>query len=132
MSIRGVGVERVLGLLGLLLASGCADRFLYTPLLPPPRPMVRRPAAAVELLVVTPPARPHTNVGLMQEVAGSNRWDESATEMIGNLRERAGALGCDAVLIMAIDRRIGQHHAQSVQASCIVYNDAAPVSSSYK
>jgi len=128
MSICSGGAVRTFALAGLLLTAGCADRFLYTPVKPPPRPMSPRPGAAVEVLVVTPPARPHTDVGLIQAFAGANRWDESVQEMIGNLRERAGSLGCDAILITSIERWVSPHHSQTIQASCVVYDEAAPTS----
>ena len=124
----GGSAVRAFALVGLLFAAGCADRFLYTPVKPAPRPMSPRPGAAVEVLVVTPPARPHTDVGLIQAFAGASRWDETVDEMIGNLRERAGLLGCDAILIMSIERWVSAHHSQTIQASCVVYDDAAPVS----
>ena len=126
MAVRGVGAVRVFVLLGVLLASGCAAKVVYTPLIPPPRPMSRRPGGAVEVLVVTPPARPHTDVGLLQAFPKAGTWDAPIPEMITNLRERAGAIGCDAVLITSIDRRSSRYHSQSIQASCIVYDDGAP------
>ena len=126
MSIRGAGAVRVFVVLGVLLASGCAAKVVYTPLLPPPRRMSRRPGAAVEVLVVTPPVRPHTDVGLLQAFPKPGSWDAPVPEMITNLRERAGGIGCDAILITSIDRQANRYHSKSIQASCIVYDDAAP------
>jgi hypothetical protein len=125
MSIRGVGAVRVFTLLGVLLASGCGERFVYTPLKRPSRPMMRHPAEAVELLVVTPPSRPHTDIGLIQAFPGIG--GETIPELIRGLRARAGVIGCDAILITSVDRQTTRYHSESVQASCVVYDDAAPI-----
>jgi hypothetical protein len=113
------GSAAVLMFGGLLLA-GCPAQVYYTGLIAPPRPLAPRRPEDVELLVVTPPARPHTNVGLYQIIAGSDADDSRA--MIQRLRAEAGARGCDAILITSIDNQSSKYTASNIQASCIVYN----------
>jgi hypothetical protein len=130
-----------------LLAAGC-DNIRYTRLNTPPRPLARRPVAAVEVFAVTPPRRPHTDVGLIQVIGAkpppSKHMDigidvvtpvteeQETHEMIAALRRRAAEIGCDAIVVTSIDRPAdwqywldsGMSHLPSVQASCVVYNDA--------
>jgi hypothetical protein len=113
---------RLTVLVGTLLVSGCADSLFYTQLNAPLRPLLPRPIAAVETFALKPPARAHTEVGLIQVIRFSN--DGDLHEMIASLRARAAEIGCDAILITSIDRR-----APSIQASCIVYNDPSAIES---
>jgi hypothetical protein len=113
--------------LGGLLLAGCPAQVYYTGLLAPPRPLAPRRPEDVELLVVTPPARPHTNIALYQVIAGSDADDSGA--MIQRLRTEAAARGCDAILITSIDNQASKYTASNIQASCVVYNQpAAPAS----
>ncbi len=118
----GAGAAAALVFGGLLLA-GCPAQVYYTGLLAPPRPLAPRRPEDVELLVVTPPARPHTNVGLYQIIAGSDADDSGA--MIQRLRTEAAARGCDAILITSIDNQSSKYTASNIQASCVVYNQPA-------
>jgi hypothetical protein len=108
---------------GGLLLAGCPAQVYYTGLLAPPHPLAPRRPEDVELLVVTPPARPHTNIGLYQIVAGSDTDDSAA--MIQRLRTEAAARGCDAILVTSIDNQASKYTASNVQASCVVYNQPA-------
>jgi hypothetical protein len=107
---------------GLLLA-GCPAQVYYTGLLAAPRPLAPRRPEDVELFVVTPPARPHTDIGLYQVTAGIDASD--ATAMIQRLRTEAAARGCDAILVTSIDHQASEDIAPNVQASCIIYNQPA-------
>jgi len=105
-----------------LLVAGCAPKVFYTPVVRSPRRLTARPIEEVETFLITPPSRPHTNVGLLQVSAG----DEYTTkEMLRDLRARAARIGCDAVLITSIDQRVTRHTSASIQGSCIVYNDVS-------
>jgi hypothetical protein len=104
-----------------LLLCGCEATIFYTQLSPPPRPLVPHPVEKVETFAVTPPARPHTNIGLFQIVEGVEPLDSAA--MIAQLRTRAAQMGCDAILVTAIDHIRTQHHPSNAQASCLVYDD---------
>ncbi len=137
-------------LAGSAFAAGCAtDNVGYVPLNPPPRRMSARPVAAVAVFTVTPPRRPHTDIGLLRVVGGNpppsthtdvgfdepqpvSAYDE-AQEMIAALRQRAARIGCDAILVTHIDRPLvwepwidyAGARLPSAQASCVVYNDSA-------
>jgi len=108
-----------------LLMPACADTVYYASLNNPPQPMSIRSAEQVQVLLVTPPARPHTDLGLIQVIHGLNGHD--IHEMLGSLREYAAKLGCDALLVNWIDLRSGKHQTPSVEGSCIVYNDVSTV-----
>jgi hypothetical protein len=105
---------------GGLLLAGCPAQVYYTDLLPPPRQLAPRRPEDVEILVVTPPARPHTNIGLYQITEGVDAADSKA--MIQRLRTEAAARGCDAILVTSIDNQAPKDAAPNVQASCVVYN----------
>ena len=108
---------------GGLLLAGCPAQVYYTGLLASPHPLAPRRPEDVELLVVTPPARPHTDIGLYQIVAGSDADDSGA--MIQRLRTEAAARGCDAILLTSIDNQSTKYTASNIQASCVVYNKPA-------
>jgi hypothetical protein len=114
-----VGPAAVIVFGGLLLA-GCPAQVYYTGLLKPPRPLAPRRPEDVELFVVTPPARPHTDIGLYQITAGVDA--SSSTEMIQRLRTEAAARGCDAILVTSVDHQASEETAPNVQASCVIYN----------
>jgi hypothetical protein len=140
------GTVPVVLLASSLLASGCADNIAYTRLNAPPRPLARRPVAAVEVFALRPPQRRYTDVGLIQVIGAnpppSKHLDIGLTEaepvtgeleaygMIGVLRERAAEIGCDAIVVTSIDRKLDYQYwlvqnpsnVPSVQASCVVYN----------
>ena len=105
---------------GGLLLAGCPAQVYYTGLLTPPRPLAPLRPEDVELFVVTPPARPHTNIGLYQITQGIDASDSPA--MIQRLRTEAAARGCDAILVTSVDNQASEYTAPNVQASCIVYN----------
>jgi hypothetical protein len=124
----------VLASLAVALAgslSGCAHHAVhYTPLFAPPHPLAPRPVEKVELYLATPPARPHVDVGMLQVEMYAFPNDKTAPaivqQMFALLKQKAAQVGCDAVLVTSIDRHASRHHSPSVQASCVVYNDAAP------
>jgi hypothetical protein len=116
------GSAAVMVFAGLLLA-GCPAQVYYTGLLAPPRPLAPRRPEEVELFVVTPPARPHSDIGLYQITGGIDANDSTA--MIKRLRTEAAARGCEAILITSIDNQASKYTAPNVQASCIVYNQPA-------
>jgi len=108
---------------GALLLGGCPAQVYYTGLLVPPHPLSPRRPEDVQILAVTPPTRPHTDVGLYQITSGIDADDSAA--MIRRLRTEAAARGCDAILITSIDNQASKYAAPNVQASCVVYNQPA-------
>jgi hypothetical protein len=113
-------------LAAVALFTGCEGHLFYTPLVASPHPLPPRPPATVETFVVTPPARPHTNIGFLQ---GTGRLaDRGVDDAITRVRDEAARLGCDGIIILSIDRRAGRHGHPSVEASCFIYTapSAAP------
>lgn len=104
-------------------AGGCAARIAYIPMVDPPRPLYVRAPAQVETYVVTPPARPHVDLGLVQVIRGAG--DQSIGEMLYLLRVAAAERGCDALVITMIDTRRAKNSPVSVEGSCEIYTDAA-------
>ena len=109
---------------GTLLLTGCPAAVFYTHLAEPPHPLTPHRVEDVQVLVVTPPAAPHVDVGLFQVTSGQDA--PTAKEMVARLRAEAAALGCDAVLITAIDNQASRDVRASVHGSCIVYKQPPP------
>jgi hypothetical protein len=107
-------------------AGGCAARIEYIPIVEPSRPLFARAPAQVETYLVTPPARQHVDLGLIQVIRGTS--DQSINEMLGLLHVAAAEHGCDAIVISMIDARRAKYSPLSVEGSCEMYTDtAAPV-----
>lgn len=101
-----MNLPRALAAAGLLLAvvGGCGATMLrWTPLHPPPREMRARAPADVAVLY-NYPRRPYVEIGVLEvhEEDGSSNKDRP--ELLAELRERAGARGCDAVVVTDADR----------------------------
>jgi hypothetical protein len=121
--------------LALLLAAGCGTSIHATTLNPSPVAMAPRPAAAVELYTSGAPPRPHVDVMLLEAEETSSFSMDKTAEMLAKLRERAGAMGCDAIVIGGMSSRDpGVRDAESwlsdnpkgrkgVFGTCIVYTD---------
>jgi hypothetical protein len=109
-----------------MLLGGCQPATIYyTALLSPPHAMAPHRAEDVEVFVVTPPAAPHVNVGLLEITTGDDL--RTAKQMVARLRAEAAALGCDALLIMSIQNQApGRYGRPSMHASCVVYKTVPP------
>ncbi len=92
-------------LLVTLLAAGCGTSIHATTLNPSPVAMAPRPAGAVELYTSGAPARPHVDVMLLEAEESSSFSLDKTAEMLGKLRERAGAMGCDAIVVGGMSSR---------------------------
>ena len=71
------------------------------------------------MFVVTPPPRPHVDLGLVQVIRGNNH--ETLDQMLGTLRAQAAERGCDAVVVTMVDARATKHSPLSVEGSCEIY-----------
>jgi hypothetical protein len=109
---------RLCGLLPYVFLMGCLPEARFAPTNPRPHALTSRPPASIEIFSSGPPARPHTDVGLLfLEGAGAVPGDGlggNAAEWLALLREQASTQGCDAIVLQ--DFRT---------ATCIVYNDAS-------
>jgi hypothetical protein len=104
------------------LLVGCADTVFYTPLNESPRPLAPRSPESVEVISVTPPSWPHKDLGILQ--VEQRNPSHTVDELLAELRAEAATRGCDAILIISIDRRVGRYQAPSIQASCLIHNTA--------
>ncbi len=89
----------------LLLCVGCGTSIHATTLNPSPVAMQPRPAMAVELYTSGAPHRPHVDIALLEAEESSSFSLDKTAEMLGKLRERAGAMGCDAIVIGGMSSR---------------------------
>jgi hypothetical protein len=81
----------------LTMACGVTTTTTYLRL-PPPR-AAPRPAQSVEILSSGPPKRPHLDVALIEAVEESSGTGATTAEIIGKMREEAGRMGCDALIL---------------------------------
>jgi hypothetical protein len=105
---------------------GCSTFVTATLINPPPRPLVPRDPASVEVLASDAPMEPHVDVALLEveQQEGLNR--QGTDYMIQRLREKAAELGCDAVFIKSSSEHDGHDSyfdpdAREMLASCIVF-----------
>ncbi len=74
----------------------------------------------LEVLSSVPPTRPHVDVAVMEVWPGIT--ENATSTLLGRLRERAGAMGCDAVFLNQVDTHLTEHGAATtLTATCIVY-----------
>jgi hypothetical protein len=110
----------------LALLGACGTMIEQTPINPPPIPMAPRAASAVELFTSGAPARAHVDVALLLARPASAFSDGTEADVIAELRQRAADLGCDGLVVTAIQdsARFKMPHAE-VTATCIVYTPVA-------
>ena len=111
-----------------ILLAGCGTFVTETALNPAPRPLYARGYESVEVFSSAPPARAHVDIALL-EVEQTHDLNQQGTDlMVQRLRERAGAMGCDAVVLGGMRERGGDGHLDSgsttLHATCIVYKDS--------
>lgn len=111
-------------LLASVLFAGCAAQVSSTQVNQPPAPMFRRPAESVELFTSGAPQRPHTDVAVMEAEPGLS--ERSTGELIGRMREKAAAMGCDGLVVTGVDTQLTRHdERKTVTGTCIVYAPTA-------
>jgi hypothetical protein len=106
--------------IALLLVAGCAPSIQETRINAPPASssMTSRPAAAVEMFTSGPPERGHVDVALL-EVKPSMGNDDSTGGLLGQLRTRAGQMGCDGLVIGGLQAT--KRDGELINGTCIVY-----------
>jgi len=113
-----------------LLAVGCAAEVQYVPMLAAPRQLYVRAPAQVEVFVVTPPPRPHVDIGMLN-LAWAGSEGETVQQMMNLVRAAAGQQGCDALLVTRVAvRAVGFSSPGSIEGSCEVYTDLPPTTAS--
>lgn len=108
-------------LLASLLFAGCAAQVASTQVNQPPTQMFRRPVESVELFTSGPPVRPHTDVAVLEAEPGLS--ERSTGELIGRMREKAAAQGCDGLVVTGVDTQVTHREGErkTVTGTCIVY-----------
>jgi hypothetical protein len=124
-------MRKAMAALVLFLAGGCGTFVSSTMINPAPWPMVPRAPEAVELYASSPPSRPHVDVAVLECQQTHSLNEEGTALMIRTLRERAGAMGCDAVFLGNVTDHQGSDAifdpASTIrQATCVVYTDVPP------
>ena len=99
--------------LALIALSGCVGTTFNTiPVNSPPRELKPRPVETVEVFSSDRPQKPYVDVAYLEaEVTPL----EGTNNVVANLRARAAALGCDAIIFMGRDAKSGY------AANCVVY-----------
>jgi len=108
-------------------AVGCGPRINVVTMTSPPRPLVARPSETVELFTTKLPSRAYVEVAVISAEKG---WADQHLEA---LREKAGELGCDALVFTVMPHQQtvsgnGQSATAvgSSSATCVVWTGAAP------
>jgi hypothetical protein len=121
----------IAGVMGSACAMATRTVVRDTPINPSPRALQPRAPGAVEVYTSGPPTRAHVDVALLEATQSFGRGPSGMGIILDNLRERAGAMGCDALVLgAAIDRPGGgtgtgvepiDPHATIREATCVVY-----------
>jgi hypothetical protein len=81
----------------LIAACGTTTRFVATN--PSPRPLTPKPALAVHVYTTGAPQAEYVEVGILQARQSSGFSTDDMPEIIAEMRQRAGAIGCDGLII---------------------------------
>jgi hypothetical protein len=119
-------------LLSMLLWCGCGGPTLsFARTSTPPHELRPQPPEKVEIFMAAPPSRPYVELGMLESSVmfdGDNA--DSMPELINDMREYAGRLGCDALVILGkndgVTTGFGKHGGASAKykgyrGSCLVY-----------
>jgi hypothetical protein len=98
----------------------------------PPRQMYPRSPLSVEVFTSALPTRPYMDIGILEAQQSSGLSQDSLPEIINALREKAGELGCDGIVLTDSANWVKAGHlVKGFRATCILYTDslkpAAPV-----
>jgi hypothetical protein len=93
-----------------------------------------RSARSVRVFASGPPQRPYRDVALLEAEQTHSLNEQGTKVMLDRLRERAGQLGCDGIVLGGFTERDGappgsgyyflDPGATTLRATCIVYRDA--------
>ncbi len=113
--------------LGLLLFTfGCGGTSLsYSPTAPPPRKLKKKSPEKVAIYTTSTPRRSYVEIGILEAQQESNWRSHDIKGIIGKMREAAGKLGCDALVVLGSNNAAtGGAFTTTVKgyrASCVVY-----------
>jgi hypothetical protein len=94
--------------------AGCAAGTYIYPITiqPPPHAMAPRPPQSVEVYSSGRPERPFVDVAYLEAAVNSY---EGLDNVVGDLRTRAAAMGCDGIIFNGRDAKL------QFAATCIVF-----------
>lgn len=128
------GGMAALVLIGMTLSAGCGISTSATFLRPPPRTLLPRSGDSVEVFGAGPPSRPHIDLALIEAEQESSNTFGDTPELIAQLRQKAGELGCDALVLTDLYARVDSlstlvtgntYDRKGISGTCIVYTEAA-------
>jgi hypothetical protein len=113
---------------------GCGTALNETRINSPARPMSPRPAGSVEVFTSGAPTRPHIDVAVLEAQQETAFSVSDTSDMISELRRRAGELGCDALAITGPNNSVvsSRYHTSTLHglfATCIEYTDVGVAAS---
>jgi hypothetical protein len=121
-----------------LMVSGCGTSVSETYINGPPGTTIPRSPGSVRIYASGPPARPHTDVAILEVEQAHGLNEQGTALMIDRLRRRAAQLGCDGVVVGGIRERDGfppgsgfyllDPGATTLHGTCIVFSDETPAS----
>jgi hypothetical protein len=116
------------------LALACGTSIQYSPMNNPPHAMQPRPPEAVQVFMESRPKEDFVEVGLFEAQArASGLAADDRAEVLAKMRERAGEMGCDGLIIAGSDDKVEGYvsHGEGstttypgYRASCIVFTGA--------
>lgn len=123
---------RSIPLLLSCLALGCGLHHQVATLNAPPRPMQAKAPAAVHVYTSGRPGHAYHEVFLLQTDERSARAGYDESMILDELRRRAGALGCDALILLESTSTFtpSGRRRSGLRATCAVYDDPSVASGS--
>jgi len=127
---------KALALSTLVAVAACGTSTRTTLVNPAPHAMPPRSPASVEIFTSGAPARPHTDVAIIEAEESSSFSLADTSDMLAALRERGAKMGCDGVVVggsssrdpglndtetWLVDNPKGR---KGFYGTCIVYTDA--------
>jgi hypothetical protein len=105
----------------LVMLAGCGVAVYTSAINPPPRPLAPRDPRTVEVYTGGPPPRPRIDLALFTAdlQGGTGAFSDPFTTELDSLRQQAGQMGCDALLVQRTSTR-------TMVATCTVWMDSAP------
>lgn len=96
-----------MGLVSVSLATGCGLAFQRIPLAASTKPLVPRAASAVDLYVSGRPTVPTRDLALLTVEEASVYAASSEADALARLREEAGRMGCDGLVVLGPSGGVG-------------------------
>jgi hypothetical protein len=105
-----------LALIAALAVAGCGTFVTPTYLSDTPPEMSARAPRSVRIYASGPPARPYVDVALLRVDQTHGLNDQGTDVLLARLREQAGAMGCDGVVLGGTREHVGTHGHHDVAA----------------